>query len=120
MSGFDWTAIPHNVLARILDLERRLDDLEGYASLPVVDPGGEGTIIYYNITQAIENSLGNIILFTSVIISYPLTDAGMASAVLASSVGDVIFVPPVTLVNDYTIKAGVTFVGLSIDDSIFT
>ena len=44
--SFEWAAIPKNVLARLLDVERRLDDLEGDAALPVVDPEGEGDTTY--------------------------------------------------------------------------
>ena len=45
MTGIERHAIPGNLLDRVLDIERRLDDLEGFAPLPVVDPIEEGGTI---------------------------------------------------------------------------
>jgi hypothetical protein len=44
----------------------------------------------------------------------------MAAAIAAAVSGDTIWVPPVTLANNYTIPAGVTVTGASIHDVVFS
>ena len=78
---------------------------------PISGPGAGGDFV----------ALNKIILYTgSGATNYNNTDAGLAAAIIASGSGDTIWIPPTTLTNNYTVPAGVTIHGESVDDVIFT
>jgi hypothetical protein len=64
--------------------------------------------------------IGYIILFSSAVSVYAATNAGMAAAIGAASSGDTILVPPCILTSNFTVPAGVTVTGRSIEDVVFT
>lgn len=51
---------------------------------------------------------------------YSYSASGLAGANMAAASGDVIFIPPGTLTGNYTVKAGVAWVGLSRAKTILT
>lgn len=129
--SFEWAAIPRNVLARLLDVERRLDDLVGYAALPVVDPEGEGDTTYISILQEVQIGEGpdiditgtsptqtvgrggdSILLFDSAgapCAEFAATDAGLtlALAAMLADGGGVVELPDVTISGGpWTVSAG--------------
>ena len=138
--SFDWAAIPHNVMERILELERRLDDLEGYASLPTVDPEGEGDTIYYNIVQEVDIGEGpgidvtgaaptqtvglggdSILLYDSAgdpVAEFAASDAGLTAGLAAMAAGDVLELPAVTITGGPWTVAHGTLRGISQDGSV--
>lgn len=139
MSGLERTAIPRNVLDRLLDVERRLDDLEGFAALPVVDPeSGEGDVTYVSIVQEVEIGEGPGIDITGTSptqtvwlgLDLPLLSHGdgspaeeyatFALALAAAGADDSIGLPPGEYTGDHTIGAGVSVIGLSRNDVILT
>ena len=61
-----------------------------------------------------------IILFSGSSAIYANNDTGMAAAIAAASSGDTIWLSPCVLTGNYTIPAGVTVVGKSIEDCMFT
>jgi hypothetical protein len=61
-----------------------------------------------------------IILYSGSATEYAATDAGMALAIAAASSGDTIWIPPVSLTNDYIVPAGVTVAGASISDVVLS
>ena len=110
MTHLDRTAIPGNVLDRLEEVERRLDDLVGYAAMPTIDPGsGEGETTYVEILKDIQEgpdivvtasgtdvTVGrageSILLFGpgAVLREYVFTEAGLIAALAAASAGDVV------------------------------
>ena len=128
--SLDRTAIPRNVLDRLLEVERRLDDLEGFAALPVADPeGGEGDTTYVSIVQEVEIGEGpgidvtgtspnqtvglggdTVLLYDSggqPVAEFAATDAGLTAALAAAGAGDVVELPDVTITGGpWTVSAG--------------
>lgn len=138
-SNLDRTALPRNVLDRLLDVERRLDDLEGFAALPNVDGSGDGSTTYIELLQEVEIAAGPGIDVAGVSPSYtvglglelPLLLRGdgatpaaeyatLALALAAASSGDTIWLPPGTYTGNHTVPAGVGVIGLSREHCILT
>lgn len=130
MGLLDRTALPGNLLDRTLLVERRLDDLEGYAALPTVDQSGEGDITYIQITQeviigegpglavtgtppeqTVALALDTILLHNGVIIAGEY--ATLALAVAAAAAGDTLWLPPGVWPGDVIIPASVTVRGVA-------
>lgn len=109
MTHLDRTAIPGNVLDRLEEVERRLDDLVGYAAMPTIDPeSGEGETTYVEILKDIQEgpdivvtasgtdvAVGRagdtILLFDSggdPLREYAFTDAGLIAGLAAMAAGD--------------------------------
>ena len=63
---------------------------------------------------------GRIALFSTALSLYDADDSGMATAIAAAVSGDTIRIPPCTLSGNYVIPAGVTVVGKSIEDCVFS
>jgi len=138
--SLDPVAIPGNVLARLLEVERRLDDLVGYAAMPTVDPeAGDGEVTYVEILQDIQagpdvvvtststdvtvgRAGDSILLFTpgAVLREYAFTATGLDSALAAAGAGDVIWLPPGSCPGDHSIPDGVTVAGLSSLTAVLT
>ena len=140
MTHLDRTAIPGNVLDRLEEVERRLDDLVGYAAMPTIDPeSGEGETTYVEILKDIQEgpdivvtasgtdvAVGRagdtILLFDSggdPLREYAFTDAGLASALAAMAAGDVCVLPAGTVTGGpWTVPAGRKLMGISNEDSI--
>lgn len=120
LSHLGRTAIPDNVLDRLRIVEIRLDDLEGMASLPTINPeAGEGETTYINIVQEVEIGEGpgtdvtgtspnqtvglggdTILLYDSggaPVAEFAATDAGLTAALAAATAGDVVELPAVTI-----------------------
>lgn len=139
--SLDRTAIPRNVLDRLLEVERRLDDLEGFAALPVADPEG-GDTTYVSIVQEVEIGEGpgiditgtspnqtvgiggdTILLYDSggsPVAEFAATDAGLDLASAAATAGDVVWLPAATITGDHALTAGVHYIGVSRYASILT
>ena len=116
--SLDRTAIPRNVLDRLLEVERRLDDLEGFAALPVADPEG-GDTTYVSIVQEVEIGEGpgidvtgaspnqtvglggdSVLLYDSAgapCAEFAATSAGLVLALAAAGAGDTVELPSVTI-----------------------
>ena len=99
---------PHEEIGAVVAhaMSTHTDEEEWFLSM--IESYGSGT------------GINNIVLFSSEITIYDLDDSGMSGAVSASASGDTILVPPVVLTENYTIKAGVTVSGMSIEDTVFT
>lgn len=118
--SLDRTAIPRNVLDRLLEVERRLDDLEGFAALSVVDPeSGEGDTTYVSIVQEVEIGEGpgidvtgaspeqtvglggdTVLLYDAggdPVAEFAATSAGLIAALAAMADGDVCELPAGTI-----------------------
>ncbi|MBN1250097.1 MAG: hypothetical protein JXC32_20700 [Anaerolineae bacterium] len=141
--SLEYVSIPKNLLERVLELERRLDDLEGYAALPTADPGsGDGEITYIEILEEIELTAGadidlsgaspnytiaragNVILLKhgdgTVMAEYAHSGAGLDAASAAAASGDVVELPAGTISGDHTLAAGVHYVGASRAATVLT
>lgn len=136
MKRIQRTAIPDDVLDRILALERRLDDLEGFATLPTVDPESGGDT-YVNVLQEVEVLEGDGLDVEGTAPSYtvslgmelpllwdgtnpPVEYDTLAAAIAAATSGDTIYLPPGTYSGDHTIPAGVTLAGMVDADCVLT
>lgn len=129
-------AIPNDVLDRILALERRLEDLEGFAALPTVDPETGGDT-YVQVLQEVEvlegdgmDVEGSAPSFTvNLGMEHPLIWDGtnppteyatLALAIAAATAGDTILLPPGTYAGDHTVPASVTLAGMVRADCVLT
>lgn len=130
-------ALPDNILDRLLEVERSLDDLVGYAALPNVDGSEEGDTTYIYITQevvigegpglavtgtppeqTVALALDTLLLHHGGIITGEYTTLTLAIA--AATAGDTLWIPPGTWAGDVTFPAQVTGLGLSRNDTILS
>lgn len=129
-------AIVNDLWDRIIALERRLQDLEAFSTMPTIDTETGGDT-YVNVLQEVEILEGDGMAVTGAAPSYtvglgmelPLVWDGtnppteyttLAAAIAAASSEDTIWLPPGEYSGDVTVPAGVTLLGMSREDVVLT